>query len=390
MTRIPIIAFASHPWDELQWMNRQHILSRLAGMGWPVYYCTGCLDLWDRHQLDWQEATLFHHNVKMDKVNIVRAGRVFPTWLKSPITTQAAIRFYCRYIRQAAGIRNDNFIVANFNPIYWPYVKELNARYNHFHAYDMYWMQGAWTANNELFMKQCLNASNLVTASSQHLCDVLLEKYHVTAECVENGGDVALFADVNVSEPEDIRQIPHPRIGHISSFNRKLDLRVVAAVVRNRPDWHWVFVGRVEHKELLGDTYNAEAYKVLCELPNVHLLGERHRGLIPAYNHHFDILTSVIRKDSGAWGHVAFPLKLVEYLATGKPIVSSPLRCINDYFSGVIQVANSASEWEQKIEFALLEPSMELSHRRRTIAQQHSWDARVQLLENHYHLYFGI
>jgi hypothetical protein len=61
MNKLPIVAFAPHPWKESEWMNRQQLLSRMGKRGWPVIYSQGAMDIWQRNTI---VAVIFHVGAK--------------------------------------------------------------------------------------------------------------------------------------------------------------------------------------------------------------------------------------------------------------------------------------------------------------------------------------
>jgi len=126
------------------------------------------------------------------------------------------------------------------------------------------------------------------------------------------------------------------------------------------------------------------AFLGLEQLPNVHFLGLKHRNAVPNYMKHMNVLTMAYRTSADVWAYVAFPLRLVEYLATGIPIVSCPLKVIEEHFRGLISVALEPSQWVEKIQLALKEEAIDNVQKRKSSVQHHSWDCRVDLMESYY------
>ncbi len=91
----------------------------------------------------------------------------------------------------------------------------------------------------------------------------------------------------------------------------------------------------------LGDS--AELLARLAQLPNVHLLGNRALGTLPAYVQHMDVCLMPYLVN----GYTKFinPIKMYEYLATGRPIVSTPIDSVIP-FADVVRVARTVEEWE--------------------------------------------
>jgi glycosyltransferase involved in cell wall biosynthesis len=75
-----------------------------------------------------------------------------------------------------------------------------------------------------------------------------------------------------------------------------------------------------------------------------------------------------------------YPLKLHEYLACGRPVVSSPIRSVQE-FARVVRLARTAEEWSQALSDALAASgSVEQMEARRNVAREHDWDNLVWLI----------
>ena len=117
----------------------------------------------------------------------------------------------------------------------------------------------------------------------------------------------------------------------------------------------------------------------LKALPNVRLLGSKPHADIPAYVRHFDVCLIPYLVD-GFTDHIS-PAKLNEYLAIGKPVVSTGLfevrRFVADH-GDVIAVADGIDGFTAKVEAALREDTPDAALRRRAVAEANSWQAKVE------------
>ena len=86
--------------------------------------------------------------------------------------------------------------------------------------------------------------------------------------------------------------------------------------------------------------------------PNVHFLGGRPAERLGEYIQHFDVCTMPYVVDD--YTKYIYPGKMHEYLASGNPVVSAPVRSVQE-FKGVIEVAGDAEEWSKAIERSLTE-----------------------------------
>ena len=210
----------------------------------------------------------------------------------------------------------------------------------------------------------------VVFATSESLAQSLGQR-HRNVRLVPNGADVAHFARAATEPlpcPPDLALVPTPRIGFIGSVQHWVDVALIAAAARSRPEWSWVIIGGV-HKEI----------SVLRGLANIHLLGPRPYADLPAYMRQiavglvpFALCPIVLAAD---------PIKVYEYLAAGKPVVATAIPRLQ-VFGDVVQIARGADEFVTAIERALAEDSPAAAAQRRQIAQAHDWQARVQLIED--------
>jgi glycosyltransferase involved in cell wall biosynthesis len=180
------------------------------------------------------------------------------------------------------------------------------------------------------------------------------------------GVDYRLYS-TPVPEPPDIAGIPHPRIGYTGTLKVQLDWPLLRDLARRNPGWSFVFVGpRVlsEEASVIVDD--------LSRLSNVHLLGPKTVKDLAAYPQHFDV--AVMPYLVNGYTNNIYPLKLHEYLASGTPVVGSPVRSLKD-FNKVIALATTAEEWSAALAAALESPavSADSAAARQAVAQQYDW-----------------
>jgi glycosyltransferase involved in cell wall biosynthesis len=165
-------------------------------------------------------------------------------------------------------------------------------------------------------------------------------------------------------EPPDIRGIPRPRIGYTGVLKRQLDWELLLALARRHGDWSFVYVGpRSLSPEL------AAIADEMGRLPNVHFLGPKTVTELAAYPQHFDVCTMPYVVDG--YTNNIYPLKLHEYLASGRPVVGARIRSLLD-FGQVIELATGVDEWSGALERARRSP-VESARVRQQVAMQHDW-----------------
>jgi glycosyltransferase involved in cell wall biosynthesis len=188
--------------------------------------------------------------------------------------------------------------------------------------------------------------------------------------CAPNGVDFAAYSKPR-PEPSDLAAIPSPRIGYTGRLKRQLDWHVIHTLAQRNPDWHFVFVGAVApHEEV------ERAVAELSREPNLHFLGERSPWELSAYVQHFDVCVMPYVEDG--YTRYIYPLKLHEFLASGQPIVASPIRTLAE-FGHAIELAQGVEEWQAAIAGALSEEArsdLRVSERR-DVARHYDWNVLV-------------
>jgi len=188
--------------------------------------------------------------------------------------------------------------------------------------------------------------------------------------------DFGLFATSRSPEtvvPPDLEAVPHPRVGYIGNVNDKVDFSLLARIAANRPQYNIVLIGPVNLRTERGRT----DFDQLRSLPNIYLFGSKPRETLPRYIKGLDVCLLCYAMDG--WAYYIYPLKLHEYLASGKPIVGSPLVSLLE-FEGLIRIARSERQWLESIDAALLDRDGVLSERRVQVAYDNRLEERVRLI----------
>jgi glycosyltransferase involved in cell wall biosynthesis len=183
-----------------------------------------------------------------------------------------------------------------------------------------------------------------------------------------HGVDVELFGraqDEQVQIPADTAHLPGPVVGFFGLIEDWIDLELIDYLAAQRPNWTFLFIGRV-----------AVSDDKLPHRPNVHFIGKRPYESLPAYGKQFDAaiipfkLTEVILH--------ANPLKLREYLAMGKPVVTVSTPEI-DRYADAVEIAHSPQEYLAKLDSILSRaPSRAETQKRLERVASESWDARFK------------
>ncbi len=377
--KLPIIAFEYAPWFS-SWSGRQHILSRLGKRGWPVVYSNGAkfyneINLgspWGRLQ-------------STDHIQVYQPGSFPPRNYRFRSLDRAAISVHCRHIKKNLGLRKgDPFIAFCFHPAFYPYIEELNAPYTMFHIFDVYRLIGNTGAGGSN-VKKLIDRSDLVTAASETMWTETVEDKRLTAKYVYNGVDTSAFQEKNFIKGavyDAISKLGGPKVGYLGAINCKLDFTVFDHLAGAFPDTRFVILGAKKQVELIQeDAQNWAAYLSFFNRPNVHYMGTIDRTEIPGCLDLMDATLAPYKMDKSTWAFAAFPLKINEYLAAGKPVISSYTTTIEQHFGSAVAMCREPAEWQHALADALAGRAVGTEESRRLIARENDWEKRVDKLE---------
>jgi hypothetical protein len=182
--------------------------------------------------------------------------------------------------------------------------------------------------------------ADVLIATSQHLYRALAASGKPT-HLLTHGVDIELFTSEAPAEHECLAGIPHPRLGYFGLFDERSDQQLIAELARCLAGFSFVITGPV-----VVDASPLQA------LPNVHFTGAVEYRRLPELIRGLDVLFLPYVVDE--LSKSISPLKLKEYLATGKPVVSTPLAEAVLHRPHLV-IASSVNEWQAALQSALAE-----------------------------------
>ncbi len=185
---------------------------------------------------------------------------------------------------------------------------------------------------------------------------------------LEHGVDYALFAQVadkHIEVAPEIERIPHPRLGYFGATESWLiDQELVRRAAAERPAWQWVFIGNHAQGLEMG------------HWPNVHLLPAVPYQELPRYAAGFDVC--VLPWDAAhPWTRYTSPMKVREYLATGKPTVISRLYEF-EHLRDVVRMADGHEEFLREVDTAIADTSDDARRARQAAVADVTWDKHAE------------
>ncbi len=215
--------------------------------------------------------------------------------------------------------------------------------------------------------RQLLACSDVVFTGGRSLYESKC-KQHSNVHAFPSGVDVAHFsrAREQLAEPADQLSLRRPRIGYYGVIDERLDYALIAEAARLRPDYQWIFVGP------LAKVDQAD----LPQAANLHYLGGKKYELLPDYLAGWDVAMMPFALNE-ATTYIS-PTKTPEYLAGGKPVISTPVvdvvRTYGD--SGLVSIAADAEAFVSAADARLARPFSleELEKRVDPLLAEMSWD----------------
>jgi glycosyltransferase involved in cell wall biosynthesis len=173
----------------------------------------------------------------------------------------------------------------------------------------------------------------------------------------------------HVSAAELMSAMPRPIIGYVGGIHKVFDVQMMMSMARAKPDWSWVLVGPQQAPT-----------REMRRMPNVYLTGPKPHNELPDYISRFDV--GIVPYILNGYTETVIPTKINEYLAMGKPVVSTNLpevASFNSQHGVIITCPNHPTEFIASIERALLSADGGADEtRRRAVAAANDWGRRFE------------
>ncbi len=332
---VPDLVCLSH----LRWnfvcQRPQHLLSRCAKnrrvffVEEPIFSATG----------DWRLDVSIHESGVWVIVPQLNEGI-------SKETAQTAQQAMLDDLFQAAEI--NNYILWYYTPLavsFTNHLKPLAVVYDCIDELSAF--HGAhpdFTANET----QLLKRASIVFTGGHSLYEAK-QHQHTNIHAFPSSIEKEHFAKArNLSEtPADQKDIAHPRLGFFGVIDERMDIELLGGLAAARPDWHLVIIGPVVKID----------QATLPTHPNIHYLGGKSYQELPAYIAGWDIamLPFAINEST----KFISPTKTSEYLAAGKPVISTSIRGVVQPYgeNGLVRIASNVAEFVATAEEIVSESS---------------------------------
>ena len=156
---------------------------------------------------------------------------------------------------------------------------------------------------------------------------------HADVHCFPSSVDHAHFGRSGLADHPDQAALPGPRLGYYGVIDERLDLDLVAALADAHAEWQIVMVGPVVKVDVAR----------LPQRPNLHWMGQRRYDELPAFLAGWEVCLMPFALNAST--RFISPTKTLEYLAAGKPVVSTPVRDVAQQYAAVVPIAATAAQF---------------------------------------------
>lgn len=383
-----IVYFSSVSWDFL-YQRPHHILSRLARKGFRIIYVEPffcpprlCTKLSYEEGILKVEPGIDFPLLSRRYENCLDQGGIVVVKGVSPIAGAIGsvkkmeehhrlfnfLRLSIKALMQLFGFFSPAIWV---NQPYWlPVISSITKRAL---VYDCLDEISGFTGHSDviLFEESLIKKANLVLCTAERLHKRCLS-YNPNSHLVPNAVDFDHFKkalDDGLSIPDGIKDIPSPIIGYIGCIGDWFDMNLLLEIASKNPQWSFVIIGPI----VCSMPFNADIPS------NIYFLGKRNYCDLPSYLKQFDV--GIIPFKINPLTLSTNPVKLYEYFAGGKPVVSTELPEVCKY-KPVVATATDSKDFSGQIKLALENKNIKAYL---NIAMANTWDVRcsqiVGLLE---------
>ena len=373
-----IICISSIDWDFI-WQGHQEIMSTLAKNGNRVLF-------------------IENTGVRLPGIkDIPRIKNRVKNWLKgvkgirketenlyvfSPLVLPFPYSKFARFINRhlILSVLNKWIKVVDFsNPIVWTFLPtplsidiadSITRKLFIYYCIDNFSVSSISAKKIKKSEKRLLKKVDLVFATSKELYNYC-SRYNDKVYRFPFAVNFKEFEKVRLGEasiPEEFKNIKSPIIGYVGGVHKWIDQELVKYLAERYPQYSFVFIGPVQ----------TDVSKLQI-LKNIHFLGKKEHERLPFFIKYFDV--GVIPYLISEYTNNVYPTKLNEYLALGKPVVSTQLPEIiefNKEYGDIVHVSEGKEKFGKNINKAINEDNQILRARRIEVSRDNSWDVRIE------------
>ena len=199
-------------------------------------------------------------------------------------------------------------------------------------------------------------------------------KYNTNTHSYGCGVDIKHFGKARSKTtkiPDDVANLPGPVFGFFGVVDERMDYELVAALADAHPEGSVVIIGPMTKIDPAA----------VPQRPNLHWLGGRDYQQLPSYVKKFDVCLMPFAINEAT--EYINPTKALEYMATERPIVSTPVEDVVLQFTGVVKISQTSEEFIRLCGEAASAPDQAAIKRGKMLSERNSWESIVEAMEGH-------
>ena len=199
-------------------------------------------------------------------------------------------------------------------------------------------------------------------------------KYNANTHSYGCGVDIKHFGKARSKSTkiaEDVVNLPGPVFGFFGVVDERMDYELVAALADAHPEGSVVIVGPMTKVDPA----------MIPQRPNLHWMGGRDYQQLPNYVKKFDVCLMPFALNEAT--EYINPTKALEYMATERPIVSTPVEDVVLQFSSVVKISKDSTDFVRLCTEAAQSPDHACIKRGKALSERNSWESIVEAMEGH-------
>lgn len=351
----PLLVCLSHLRWNFVFQRPQHLMTRFARAWDVIFFEEPVIQPIDAPRLEQQR----------DASGVIVAVPVLPEGLSEQERIEAQRRLLDELL---SGHEQRDVALWYYTPMALPYSRHLRRSLCVYDCMDeLSNFHGAPTGLARM-EAELFRDADLVFTGGHSLYEAKRDR-HRSVHAYPSSVDTAHFrrAREAFAEPADQAHLPHPRIGFFGVIDERLDIELLAAVAAARPDWQLVVVGPVVKIDPA----------ILPRADNIHYLGGKKYDELPSYLAGWDLAMMPFARNDAT--RFISPTKTPEYLAAGRPVISTSIRDVVRPYGeqGLVAIADTAEEFVAAAEALLARGEQDRTawlHQVDAFLAQQSWD----------------
>jgi glycosyltransferase involved in cell wall biosynthesis len=327
-----LICFSHLRWNFV-FQRPQHLMSRFA-RDMNVIFWEEPVDIGTR------ETAYLQVREAHDATNVRIAVPHLPQGMPEDAREAALMRLLGAHIASFRGA----LVAWYYTPMMLPFSRHIDADVTVFDAMDELSKFKFAPAKLLELEQELIDRANIVFTGGSSLFEAKKDR-HDNIHCFPSSVDRVHFlkARARQFDPADQEDLPKPRLGFYGVIDERFDSELLDKAAEMRPDWSFIMVGPVVKI----------SQEDLPKRPNIHYLGSKTYDQLPAYLSGWDVALMPFAMNESTL--FISPTKTPEYLAGGKPVVSTPIRDVVRHYGHLegVKIADNAEDFVAQCEKAL-------------------------------------